>query len=342
MIRLLALIAGLLAIPQDTDPAPQNGITETRILLGQSVISEGTTSTGAKAIRTGLTAFLERLNGRGGIDGREVVLEPVERRPEAPRTARPTEALIAREGVFAMIGGLVRFRGSQARETERLVGYLVDERKLDRIAFLQRDDARGDAARADLENALARRGLELTAAGRYRPGTIAIARGLHDIAAQSPQAVLVNGSRESAVAFIKAAKKNPALRGTVFCCTSEIGTLELLRSLGTASEGCIVSQVVPFPWDTEIAVVAEYHEAMLEADQIGFETLEGYLAGKVFEAAMRRVHGPLTRTGFVQALEQTRPMDLGGITASYGARRTQQGLDRIFLTKFTAGKVLPL
>ena len=122
------------------------------------------------------------------------------------------------------------------------------------------------------------------------------------------------------------------------------GTSALLKNLGEVGEGCIVSQVVPSPWDTTIPVVAEYHKSMQaigKQDQIDFVSLEGYLAGKLFHEIVKRVDGELTREAFLDAVSSAGDIDLGGVTLHFG-QEDHQGMDDIYLTIFRDGKVVPL
>ena len=53
----------------------------------------------------------------------------------------------------------------------------------------------------------------------------------------------------------------------------------------------IVSQVVPFPWDASLKVVADYHAAIKAADakaEPEFVSLEGYLVGRLAIAALEK------------------------------------------------------
>jgi len=57
----------------------------------------------------------------------------------------------------------------------------------------------------------------------------------------------------------------PAFHPT-FVNISFVGANALARELGTAGEGVIVSQVVPFPWDVSLKVVADYQAAQRALD----------------------------------------------------------------------------
>ena len=63
----------------------------------------------------------------------------------------------------------------------------------------------------------------------------------------------------------------------------------------------MVTQVVPFPWDSSLPVVADYHEALkaLAPDESpGFVSLEGYLTGRMAIAGLEKCGQDLTQAMF--------------------------------------------
>ena len=84
-------------------------------------------------------------------------------------------------------------------------------------------------------------------------------------------------------------RARPAFDPT-FVNVSFVGANALARELGADGEGVIVSQVVPFPWDTSLKVVADYQAAEKALDPTlspSFVSLEGYLSGRLAAAALR-------------------------------------------------------
>ena len=101
---------------------------------------------------------------------------------------------------------------------------------------------------------------------------------------------------------------------------SFVGARALASDLGAEGYGVIVSQVVPFPWATNIGVVRDYQRAMARfAPQgtLSFTSLEGYLAAKVFAEGLRRAGRELTRERFIRALEALSGFDAGGFFVTF-------------------------
>ncbi|MGI9384927.1 MAG: ABC transporter substrate-binding protein, partial [Methyloligellaceae bacterium] len=132
--------------------------------------------------------------------------------------------------------------------------------------------------------------------------------------------------------FIKVARGiefNPA-----FVNISFVGSKALAEELGEAGEGVIVSQVVPFPWETSIPLVERYQKALKAVDseaKPGFVTLEGYMAGRLAIMTLEAMKGDITREAFLKTVWNTGSYDLGGVTLEFGAE-DNQGMDKVFLT----------
>jgi branched-chain amino acid transport system substrate-binding protein len=120
---------------------------------------------------------------------------------------------------------------------------------------------------------------------------------------------------------------------SVFVAISFVGPDSLAEELGSQGAGVIISQVVPFPWDVSLSVVAAYQAAIAAASEKskpGFVSLEGYLVGRVVVEALRRIEGEPTREALLTAIAKA-PIDLGGLVLTYGPDRNQ-GMDQVFFT----------
>ena len=126
---------------------------------------------------------------------------------------------------------------------------------------------------------------------------------------------------------------------------SFVGSNALAKELGTDGEGVVISQVVPFPEDVTVPLVARYQRALKAADpkaDFGFVSLEGYIVGRLVVEALGRLGRDVTRAGFIATIKETGVFDLGGITLSYGPNNNT-GMDRVFLTEIeTKGRIKPI
>jgi branched-chain amino acid transport system substrate-binding protein len=185
--------------------------------------------------------------------------------------------------------------------------------------------------------------MELAATGTYERNTVAIKSAVLSIRKARPDAVVMVGAYKPCAEFIKLARKT-GMGKTVFCNISFVGTEALRQELGDSGEGCIISQVVIFPWDETIPIVQEYTNDMKKYQpeaKIGFVSLEGYMAGKLFCSIAESVEGDLTREKFLSAIEKKKTFDLGGAVLHFGPG-DNQGMDEVFLTIIKGGKIISI
>ena len=131
----------------------------------------------------------------------------------------------------------------------------------------------------------------------------------------------------------------------VFVNISFVGTSALAEELGPDGVGVYITQVVPFPGDASVPVVARYQRALAASApdaEPGFVSLEGYLAGRLVAEGMRLAGAGASGADFLDALRNAPPIDLGGFELEYG-EQDNQGSDRVYLTVIDAnGDVEPV
>jgi branched-chain amino acid transport system substrate-binding protein len=114
---------------------------------------------------------------------------------------------------------------------------------------------------------------------------------------------------------------------------SFVGSNALAKETGPVGAGVVVTQVVPFPGDATIPLVARYQAALKATDpnaQPGFGTLEGYMVGRVVIAALEKMQGEPTRRALLDTIFAS-TFDLDGARLVYGPN-DNQGMDDVFLT----------
>lgn len=341
------------------------------IVLGQSCALTGPSKNLGLELRAGLLAAFSKVNDKGGVNGRDILLVSRDDGYEPDRAVRNTRAFIQDPSVFMLIGEVgtptsnavlplieehripffapftgaevlrqpfrqyvINVRASYYQEMERLAAYLIEKNKIHRVACFYQDDSYGLDGLKGIELALARRGLRLVAKGSYERNTVAVLRGLTDVLQADPEAVVLAGTYSACAEFIKLSKTRTSKR-LLYCNISFVGTDSLKNALGRYGSDVIVSQVVPYPLDTEVPLIHEYTEAMEKYQHdapISFTSLEGYMAGKLFAQIATMVEGELTREKFIATMERVGTFDLGGVTLQFGPN-DHQGMDTIYLTE---------
>lgn len=379
MKKCLGLLFCLMFIFSGTCFA-HNGVTADKIVLGQSCALSGPAEALGTGMKTGLLAAFEEINDAGGVNGRKIELISKDDGYEPDRAIKNTRELLDQDQVFLLIGEVgtptakavvpiaeeskvtlfgpftgaeflrnpykkyvINVRGSYYQEMEKHIQNLVDEKKLKNIACFYQNDGYGQAGLKGVELALEKRGMKLVATGNYQRNTVAVKSALLNIRKGKPDAVIMVGAYKPCAEFIKLARKL-GMKDTVYCNISFVGTEALRKELGADGEGCIISQVVKFPWDESVPLVTAFTAAMKKYQpdaKIGFVSLEGYMVGKLFGMAVAKVNGDLTNESLISAVNSTGTFDLGGVKLVYGPD-DHQGMDEVFLTIIQEGAIKPL
>lgn len=343
------------------------------IVLGQSCALSGPTRNIGIEMRIGLQAAFNEQNVKGGIKGREIILISRDDGYEPYRAVRNTRELIYDHDVFMLIGEVgtptskavipliaenkipffapvtgaeflrkpynryvVNVRGSYYQELERLAKYLVDEKKLTRIACFYQNDSYGFTGLKGINKALKKRNLTLVSTGSYERNTVAVLGAMRDINKGNPEAVVMIGAYSACVEYIKLSKLKDKVH-RIYGNISFVGSKSLKRALGDFKEDVLISQVVPFPWDAKNELVTNYQRALklYQAEHSpGFGSFEGYIAGRLFSSIAEQVEGALTREKFLDTLYRIGRFDIDGLVLDY-SEQDNQGSDGIYLTEMT-------
>ena len=364
----VVLLAGLLGSPA----LAEDGVSVKSILFGQVAAFTGPAQDLGQGMRQGILAAFDEANRSGGIGGRTLELKARDDGYEPEKTVAATKQILDDDKVFAMIGAVgtptskasqplateakvpfigpftgaeflrnpfdryvINVRASYFEETEAWIEHLTRDLGITRIAILYQDDSFGLAGLEGVQRALAKRKMSLVASGSFKRNTTAVKSALLDIMKGNPEAVVTVGPYKPVAEFIKVAHQIKF--NSVFVAISFVGSDLLAQELGNDGAGVIVSQVVPFPWDVSLPVVASYQKALVADDanaKPGFVSLEGYLTGRLTVEALKRIDGEPTREKLLDAIYGA-PFDLGGLTLSYGPERNQ-GSDQVFFTVLQA------
>ena len=246
------------------------------------------------------------------------------------RTARVVGALAV---VIALVGvTVVSIRASYGAEAEAWIRYLTDELHFGNIAIFYQDDSFGRDGLAGVKAALARRGMELAAEGTFERNTRAVGAAFRAIHRAEPDAVVMVGTYGPCAEFIKLSHRS-GFRPT-FAAISFVGANALARELGPDGNGVIVSEVVPFPWDTRLQLVADYQAAEKALDPRltpGFVSLEGYLSARLVAVALDQAGPDPTRADLLRIIHEVGQFNIGGDIVVLGDRARQQP-GSVFLT----------
>ena len=358
------------AAANDTQVA---GVSEARILFGQSAAFSGPAQELGRNMRLGIEAAFHEANSGGGVHGRRLQLVSHDDAYEPEAAIANTFHLIEEDQVFALIGAVgtptsrsatpvaaeagvpyiapftgaeflrdpnwrnvLNLRASYYQETEEMVARLTEDLGVTRIAVLYQDDSFGRAGYRGVRLALDRRAMQPVSIGLYPRNTTAVKTALLDLRRGDPQAVIMIGAYQPVAALITWARQ--VGMDPTFLTVSFVGSNALAEELGAAGEGVYVTQVVPFPTDDSLPVVGAYLRALAAYDPEavpGFVSFEGYLAGRLAAAGVAGCGAEVTRDCFLSSLRGSDVIDIDGFELRYGDA-DNQGSDAVFLTRIGA------
>lgn len=355
--RLLSIFISsfvLIALPWSPAHA-EKGVTDDKILLGQSAAFTGPAAQLGIQMHAGAKAYFDMINAQGGIFGRRIEIIKADDKYEADLAADNTKRLIEKDGVFALFGyvgtptsnaampiftqekipffapftgaqvlrepfnrEIFNIRASYFDETEQIVNQLV-KTGLKNIAVFYQNDAYGRAGLAGVERALKLNNLQISAAATFERNSTDVAKAVATILPKRPDVIVQICAYTSCAAYIKAMRK--AEYTGQFYNVSFVGSQALANTLGTDGPGVVISQVVPFPWHVATPLITEYKKTLSKdgISDVNFSSLEGFISAKVFTEGLRRAGRDLTRDKLVKALEtiNTSNFDTGGYAVNF-------------------------
>jgi len=360
----LTAVVLLFSVP-NTHSRAETGVSNDKILFGQIAALSGPAEALGQGMREGLLAAFGEANRSGGVKGRALELTSIDDGYEPEKTIEATKKILADGKIFALVGAVgtptsaagqpiatetkvpfiapftgadflrnpykryvVNIRSSYFQETEAWIEHLTKDLGITRIAILYQDDAFGLAGLKGVNLALAKRNMQLVSSGTFKRNTTAIKTAFLDIQKGQPQAVVTVGPYQPVAAFVKLARAQKM--DAVFVAISFVGSDALAHELGNQGAGVVVSQVVPFPEDTSLPVVAAYRAALPADSKPGFVSLEGYLAGRLIVDALKRIPGEPSREALLDAMSKG-PFDLGGVIYNF-TENDNQGSDEVYFT----------
>ena len=363
------VVAAAAAIAAATAAAAEPGVSADKIVFGQAAALEGPASALGQGMREGINAAFAEANKAGGVKGRKLEVISSDDGYEPTKSIAAAKKLIEEDKVFALIGpvgtptsaavqpvaaeagvpfigpftgaeflreaaktNVVNVRASYFQETEAMVQHLTEDLGVKRIAIFYQDDSFGQAGLAGVKKALEKRQMELIAEGTYERNTVAVKTGLLAVMKGKPEAVIMVGAYKPCAEFIKLARQ--VKLDAVFVNISFVGSDALAKELGAEGAGVVVTQVVPFPRDASIPLVASYQAALKAASpsaEPGFVSLEGYMVGKLVAMVLGKIEGEPTRQALLDAIIKTGSFDLGGVKLAYGPGNNR-GSSEVFLT----------
>jgi branched-chain amino acid transport system substrate-binding protein len=331
----------------------ETGITDSTILIGQTVGITGTVAGPVKEMNEGAQAYFNQINQQGGVHGRKIEMRVLDDKFDPALTLANAEILIKKEHVFALFQGrgtphtqgilplleannvplvapstgaaifhqpahrlLFNIRAKYQDEIAKAVEHCATI-GIRGISLLHVDDAFGLDGLEGFKKAMEARKLPPVAITRFARVDPDYAATAAEVIKANPDALMIVSSARNTVEVIKAIR---AQGGRMQLMTmSNNSSQSFVKELGPAGIGVIVSQITPAPHLVSTQLGQEFKRAAKASGATtSYAAMEGFVNAKVFVEALRRTGRNLTRDGFIRALESMQRVDFGGLMVTYG------------------------
>jgi branched-chain amino acid transport system substrate-binding protein len=318
----------------------------------------------------GYTIYFQHLNDEGGIRGRAVKLVNKDDGVNADKMLALTQELIADKEVIALAGflntaGLVEMmkrnvlvegriamiapigpmntvnfypmRPGYNEEAEKLLSEAAATQKK-RVAMVYYNQAFGPSVFKFAQESAKALGVNIVATASFETAPekmeAGIAAAADTLAKATPDAVIVIAAGAGAFNFVKRFRATPSGDAQLYA-LSPADSFGFVKVAGLeAARGVVISQAIPYPQHTSLAVVREYQRLMKKyaADKpLSFYSLEGFMGAKIVAEALRRAGPAPTREKVIAALNTMKDYDLGDFTVNYSPAQ-RQGSKMVDLT----------
>ena len=371
MTRLLPRFVSVCLALTLTGAMATDGVTRSQLLIGQNITLQGGKNDYGTAVQDGIQTYLNLVNGRGGVNGRQIVLKTLDDDNKAAQAEANARQLVEQDKVFILFGSIeggpstavmkaaidlkVPFFGPIAgsptlrRPHQPLVFPVRAEHREEfrallaygksvgatRVGFMRSDSETGQQHLANVKLLSQETGMELVADLPFKSDVsdAQIDQMVGQLEKSRAQIVFNHGSPGTYEKLIRKARAK-GLSATFYAVNS--GSAQMAKHLGPLAHGMVFTQVVPSPWERKTAITREYQEEFGKQKpgrEFSYGSLEGYVTAKALVAALRLAGPEPTRESFLAGLANA-SLDLNGLRAVY-TREQHTGLSFVDLAIVT-------
>jgi branched-chain amino acid transport system substrate-binding protein len=330
----------------------ETGVTDTTILIGQTVGLTGTVAAPVKEMNEGNQAYIDQINKQGGVHGRKIEIRTLDDKFNPALTLINAETLIKKDRVFVLFQGrgtvhtqkilplleannvpllapgtgaslfhqpvhplLFNIRAKYQDEVRKAVEHFATV-GMKAIGILYVDDAAGEDGLEGFTKAMEAHKLTPAAIAKFARVNPDVQTAATEVIKLQPGALIIVGSSKDTIAVIKAIREQGGYMQIMTM--SNNSSDAFVKNLGPAGAGVIVTQITPAPDLMTTRLGQEFKlAAKASGTTVSYTAMEGYVNAKVLVEGLRRAGRNLTRDGFIRALESMQRVDLGGILITY-------------------------
>jgi ABC-type branched-subunit amino acid transport system substrate-binding protein len=328
----------------DSGDGERDGITDSEIVIGAGLPFTGKLAWRGPTITHAVTALFNEVNEHGGVNGRKLKFVTCDDAYEPEKavacfnstlkdkifaggffTGSPTNAKyvrMAEANKMPVLGFLVgtpiiyepsryRFvlRPSYGQEIDRHVGYLWKNHKLKRFGIVYQSDAFGAGVREGTVTALKKFNAAPIAEASYSRDQNDITNALKEVLQAKPEVVVMGASSGEVKAALDYRNSQNSKALFLFLSSQDDAVIKCAQ----AASGCLVSQVLP-ELNESLPGVTKYLKLLKKyypADEPKVAGFEAFANAEAMVEGLKRGGKDLTRSSFVQALENMHNLDIG-------------------------------
>lgn len=333
----------------------EDGVTDSGILLGQTIGVTGQIAGPVKEMMAGATAYFAYVNKNGGVHGRKIEVKTLDDKFDPALALSNADALIKKEHVFALFQsrgtphtqailpllaehkipliapstGAVTFHTPVNHYVFNVRAKYQDEVKkaveqfatigLKDIVLVHVDDSFGKDGLEGFQSAMQQfklKPVSIISYDRAKPDIKAVAAS---VVQSAGKALILVTSGTTTAELINAIRD--AGSTIQIMAVSNNSSQSFIDSLGKHATGIMVSQIVPAPHLLSSQLGQEFRQVTKEHHVMeSYAAMEGFVSAKVMVEGLRRAGKNPTREGLIRALESIKRLDLGGLTLTYSEK----------------------
>ncbi|AZP12840.1 MULTISPECIES: ABC transporter substrate-binding protein [Undibacterium] len=363
-ISTLALCASFLSLTAPV--AAEEGVSDSTILIGQTVGVTGQIAGPVKEMMAGANAYFNATNKNGGINGRKIELLTLDDKFDPALAAANAETLIKKEHVLAL------FQSRGTPHTEAILPLLASHKipliapstgatvfhqttnrylfnvrakyqdevskavqqfstiGIKKISLMYVDDSFGKDGLAGFEKVMAQQKLKPISINKFERAKPELDAVVASAVKAEPQGILIVASAASTAELIKKLRaQNPLIQ---LMTLSNNASQSFVDELGKFGQGVMMSQIMPDASSLATGLGQEF-KSMAQANGVNpsYAAMEGFVSAKVLVEGLKRAGRSLTRESLISGLESMRKVDIGGLILSY-SERDHNGSEFVELT----------
>jgi ABC-type branched-subunit amino acid transport system substrate-binding protein len=202
------------------------------------------------------------------------------------------------------------------------------------VALVYTDDGFGKDALDGATQAFAKHGIKPKAVASIPRGAAEVDGAVAELAKADAAATLGFCIPKICASIVKKLRAKGS--STQFVSLSNTSSSAYVTELGDHSRGVMVTQVMPYPFDSRERISVDFIRFVREANlKESYAAMEGYLSARIMVEALKRAGKTPTRESLVQAFESMQ-LNMGGFNLGYSPQ-SRTGSDFVELTMISKG-----